>query len=223
MDIELVLAIDASTSVDVREFNLQWEGLARAFVHPDVVGAISAVGDLGIAVTMVQWAGRGRHRTVVEWTFINDEAGAARFSQKIATATRQVRGFTDIGGAIRYSAQSILNNQFEGARKVIDVSGDGTSSTGSPALARDAAIQNGITINGLVIYNEEYDLGQLASYDLRTHYENHVIGGNAAFLMIAQDFNDFARAIREKLVREIMGPPIADRLKQDRFASHSPF
>lgn len=211
VDLELVLAIDTSTSVDPTEFDLQWRGLARAFLHPDVIGAIQAVGDLGIAVTMVQWAGRSSHRTSVEWTFIDDAASAARFSAKIAGAPRMMRGFTDIGGAIRFSAQSIAQNGYEGSRKVIDVSGDGASSTGSPARARDIAVAQGITINGLVIYNEalELDLGKLASISLRQHYRDNVIGGPAAFLMIADDFDDFARAIQEKLVREIMGPPIA--------------
>lgn len=211
VDLELVLAIDTSTSVDAHEFNLQWAGLARAFLHPDVIGAIEAVGDLGIAVSMVQWAGQGQHRTSVEWTFVNDAVSAARFAAKIAAAPRQMRGFTDIGGAIRFSVRSLAQNAYDGGRRVIDVSGDGASSTANPASQRDAAVARGIIINGLVIYNEELelDLGKLASISLRQHYQDFVIGGPAAFLLVADDFEDFARAIREKLIREILGPPIA--------------
>ncbi len=212
VDLELVLAIDTSTSVDPQEFDLQWRGLANAFLHPDVVGAIEAVGDLGIAVTMVQWAGKGQTRTVVDWSHISDGVSAAQFAAKISAAPRLLRGFTDIGGAIRYSIEAIEGNGFDGSRRVIDVSGDGTSSgndTELPDRARDIAVSRGMIINGLVIYNEEYDLGELAQISVREHYENYVIGGAAAFLMVANDFEDFARAIREKLIREIIGPPIA--------------
>jgi uncharacterized protein DUF1194 len=212
VDLELVLAIDASTSVDPQEFDLQWRGLANAFLHPDVVGAIEAVGDLGIAVTMVQWAGPGQARTVVDWVLIRDALSAAQFAAKISAAPRLLRGFTDIGGAIRYSVETIEGNSYEGSRRVIDVSGDGASSgnnTELPDRARDIAVSRGMIVNGLVIYNEEYDLGELAHISVREHYEDYVIGGPAAFLMVANDFEDFARAIREKLIREIIGPPIA--------------
>lgn len=217
VDLELVLAIDTSTSVDPQEFDLQWRGLANAFLHPDVVSAIEAVGDLGIAVTMVQWAGQGQTRTVVDWFHVNDALSAAQFSAQISAAPRLLRGFTDIGGAIRYSVGSIEGNGYEGSRQVIDVSGDGASSgnnTELPDRARDIAVSRGMIVNGLVIYNEEYDLGELAHISVREHYEDYVIGGAAAFLMVANDFEDFARAIREKLIREIIGPPIA-RLESD--------
>ncbi|MBL4759096.1 MAG: DUF1194 domain-containing protein [Rhizobiales bacterium] len=212
VDLELVLAIDTSTSVDAQEFDLQWRGLANAFLHPDVVGAIEAIGDAGIAVSMVQWAGPGQHQISVEWSFINDARSAAQFAAKISAAPRLMRGFTDIAGAISYSVGAIEGNAYDGFRRVIDVSGDGSSSgLDNPGLdrQRDYAISRGIIINGLVIYNEEYDLGELAHISVREHYENHVIGGAASFLMIANDFEDFARAIREKLIQEITGPPIA--------------
>lgn len=212
VDLELVLAIDASTSVDPQEFDLQWRGLAMAFRHPDVLGAIEAVGDLGIAVTLVQWAGWGQQSTAVDWQFINSESTAAIFSDKIARVPRLHRGFTDIAGAIRYSMSKIENNRFDGSRRVIDVSGDGTSSGGYrlPSHQRDFALSLGMIINGLVIYSDEYDLGDLANISVKQHYEDHVIGGPAAFLVEANDFEDFARAIREKLVREIIGPPVAE-------------
>ncbi len=212
MDLELVLAIDTSTSIDAEEFELQWRGLANAFLHEDVVGAIESVSDIGIAVTMVQWAGRGESRISVDWSFINDRLSAARFSAKIATAPRVLHGFTDIGGAIRFSVASIEGNDYEGSRQVIDVSGDGTSSelnSPEPDRQRDIAISRGIIINGLVIYNDDSDIDEIAHINLRQHYQNRVIGGPAAFLMSANGFEDFARAIREKLIREIIGPPLA--------------
>ena len=212
VDLELVLAIDTSSSVDILEFDLQWRGLINAFLHPDVVGAIEAVGDLGIAVTLVQWAGRNQNRTSVDWSLIDDRESAARFSAKIAAASRLHQGFTDIGAAIRFSIATIEGNAYEGSRQVIDVSGDGTSSgldNPTPDLQRDIAISRGMIINGLVIYNDDSDIDEIAHVSVRKHYEDHVIGGAASFLMIANDFEDFARAIREKLIREIIGPPVA--------------
>jgi Protein of unknown function (DUF1194) len=212
VDLELVLAIDASTSIDADEFDLQWRGLANAFLHADVVGAIEATSDRGIAVAMVQWAGRGESRLSVEWSFINDRESAARFAAKIAAAPRLLHGFTDIGGAIRFSVATLEGNAYAGARQVIDISGDGTSTdldNPEPDRQRDIAISRGMIINGLVIYNDDSDIDEIAHINLRAHYRDHVIGGPAAFLMTANGFEDFARAIREKLIREIIGPPLA--------------
>ncbi len=216
VDLELVLAIDTSTSVDDSEFELQWRGLELAFQHPDVINAIKSTGDLGIAVTLVQWSGEGQHQTAVPWTHISDAQSASRFSAKIRAVPRQMQGFTDIGGAIRYSSELFAGNGFDGLRRVIDVSGDGTSSTGSPAPQRDAAVQRGIVINGLVIIQFDYDLGELDREDLRQHYLNQVIGGPGAFLIIVSAFEDFAEAIRKKLVREINGPLFSGSTSEQR-------
>jgi len=212
VDLELVLAIDTSTSVDAEEFELQWRGLANAFLHPDVIGAIEATGDLGIAVTMVQWAGDNQPQTAVDWSLIRDQTSAAQFAAKISAAPRLLRGFTNIDTAIRFSIAAIEGNAYEGSRQVIDISGDGTSSGRNnieSGRQRDIAISRGMIINGLVIYNDDSDIGELAHISVREYYQNHVIGGAAAFLMVADGFEDFARAIREKLIREIIGPPVA--------------
>jgi hypothetical protein len=210
VDLELVLAIDTSTSVDDREFRLQRDGLADAFLHPDVVGAIRAAGDLGIAVTLVEWSGERRQATVAEWAHVHDATSAAVFSAAIRAAPRALSGFTDIAGAIRFSVARLADNAFVGRRLVIDVSGDGSSDPVSSERERDQAVAYGITVNGLVIYNEDIDLGELANIDVRDHYANHVIGGIAAFMMTADDFTDFRTAIRRKLVREITGPATAE-------------
>ncbi|MEM1047840.1 MAG: DUF1194 domain-containing protein [Pseudomonadota bacterium] len=209
VDLELVLAIDASTSVDTDEFNLQRAGLAAAFRHPDVIGAIHAAGERGVAITLLQWSGRGRQRVSVDWTLIRDAASASRLADRIDVAPRLVTGLTDIAGAVRYSLSLLQDNGFRGYRQVIDVSGDGSGDAPSAELARNAAIARGVTVNGLVIYNEDIDLGALAKLDIRNHYADHVIGGPGAFLMTADDFVDFQVAIRRKLVREIMGPATA--------------
>ena len=212
--LELVLAVDTSTSVDGREFALQQRGFAEAFRHPDVIAAIERAGG-GVAVSLVHWSGRGKQRTSVGWTIVHDGEGAAALAAKIERSGRLLDGFTDIAGAISFSLQSLQSNGLEGRRKVIDVSGDGTSNGPSAAAARDAAIASGVTVNGLVIHNEEYDLGELAKINLFDHYETHVVGGPGAFLMAAKDFDDFRSAIRKKLVREITGPLFSGEVAPD--------
>ena len=212
VDLELVLAIDCSTSVDEAEFDLQWRGLQQAFLHPAVIGAIQAAGDRGVAVSLIQWSGPSRQRMVVDWMLVKDADDAARLAERIGRVSRTVTGFTDIAGAIRFSAASLAGNGFDGFRKVIDISGDGSSDSASVALERDRAVAAGITVNGLVIYSEDFDLGALANIDVATHYASDVIGGPGAFMMTADDFADFQIAIRRKLVREISGPATAVNL-----------
>ncbi|MCP5084203.1 MAG: DUF1194 domain-containing protein [Alphaproteobacteria bacterium] len=204
--LELVLAVDTSTSVDRHEFALQQRGFAEAFRHPDVIRAIERTGGGGVAVSLVHWSGRGKQRTSVGWTIVRGAKGAEELASKIERSGRLLDGFTDIAGALGFSIRALQNNGLEGRRKVIDVSGDGTSNGPSAAAARDAAIASGVTVNGLVIHNEEYDLGELAKINLFDHYKAHVVGGPGAFLMAARDFDDFRSAIRKKLVREITGP-----------------
>ena len=209
--LELLLAIDTSTSVDGSEFTLQREGLARAFEHADVQAAIRALGAAGIAVQIVQWAGRGQQAVMVPWARVSDAASARALAARIRAAPRLMQGFTDIEGAIRFSAAAFRGNGFQGARRVIDVSGDGTASAADPAPARDAALARGITINGLVILSDEVDLEALADRIIIEHYRERVIGGPGAFVMVADSFDDFPGAIRRKLVREILGVVVAGR------------
>jgi hypothetical protein len=207
--LELVLAVDTSTSVDTEEFELQRGGLADAFAHPDLINVIEGMGEKGIAVTLVEWAGGQQQATIVEWTLVNSATSALQVSSKIRSAPRAFSGMTDIGSAIRHSVNSLESNGFLGARKVIDVSGDGSGNEKTTSLERDIAISRGITINGLVILQKDYDLGELAEIDLIQHYSNAVIGGNGAFLMTAVNFEDFRRSILNKLLREIRGTSTA--------------
>lgn len=204
--LELVLAIDTSTSVNASEFELQRKGLADAFRHRAVVQAIEALGQPGMAATVIQWSSNGKHLTAVDWTLIRDAPSAARFADAIEAAPRLLTGFTGIGSAIRYALRQIEENGFEGARKVIDVSGDGAASSGNPKVERDIAVSRGVTINGLAILTSDPDFMELG---LRDYYADNVIGGSGAFLMTADDFADFPAAILRKLVREITGPGLA--------------
>ncbi len=203
--LELVLAIDTSTSVDEGEFVLQRDGLAAAFRHPSVIRAVENLGQQGAAVALVQWAGPGRQSLSVGWNHIRDARSASDFARFIEMMPRVHSGFTDIGGAIAFSTQALEANRYQGRRMAIDVSGDGISDRTDPAPFRDVAVGKGITVNGLVIYSDEYDLGDLARIELYRHYSERVIGGPGAFLVEADSFDDFAEAIRRKLVLEISG------------------
>jgi hypothetical protein len=205
VDLELVLAVDASSSVSAAEFALQIEGLARAFRDPRVHQAIRASGDLGLAVSLVQWSDSRKQFLAVDWTLVTGPEAADAFAEEVAEVPRfLIGGGTAIGGALKFAMRLLDGNDFRGRRRVIDVSGDGRANQGAqPANVRDRAVAQGITINGLAILNED-----LAVAD---YYRAHVIGGTGAFVMTANDYESYALAILIKLIREIAGAPIAAR------------
>ena len=202
VDLELILAVDVSSSVDEEEYQLQIRGIAAAFRHPDVVAAVRASGGNGIAVAMIQWSDNEEQALVGGWHVIKDNADATEYARIIRRAKREIPGGqTSIAGVLSFAIDEIENNQFESSRKVIDVSGDGRSNNGiHPMSIRDVAIEKGITINGLVILNEEPFLGG--------YFERSVIGGYGAFMMVAEDYRDYAAMILQKLLREI-GLPVS--------------
>ena len=209
VDLELLLALDSSSSVSHFEFALQQRGLAAAFRDPAIHRAIEGLGDGGMVLAVVQWAGEGAQRDAFGWLRLRTAADALAAADRLEAIPRALRGFTDIAGALRYSTGQIEGNAYAGARKVIDISGDGTADGEPPDRARDAAIAAGIVVNGLVVHTNEYDLGDLAAIDLFQHYETQVTGGPASFVMEAADYRDFVRAIRLKLLREISGTTFA--------------
>lgn len=203
VDLELVLAVDASSSVSAEEFELQTLGLAKAFRDPRVIAAIRASGDLGIAVALVQWSDSRKQFRAVEWTQVRDEDGAQALAEEIENVPRfLVGGGTAIGGALAYAIRQFDLNGFTGRRRVIDVSGDGRTNQGAqPSDQRDIAVALGITINGLAILNEDPTVD--------SYYVANVIGGTGAFVMTANDYAAYAGAILAKLIKEIAGVPIA--------------
>lgn len=203
VDLELVLAVDASSSVNRSEFDLQMRGLAAAFRNPSVHSAITATGQVGVAIMLFQWADNRNQTIGVEWTLIRSAEEAEAFADAIdGTPRLVVGGGTAIGGAVDFAAAQMRGNGFEGQRKVIDVSGDGRANQGSdPRDARDRALALGLVVNGLAILNEDPTL------DL--YYRNNVIGGAGAFVIRANDYSAYADAILEKLIREISNAPVA--------------
>ncbi len=199
VDLALVLAVDASGSVNRTRFDLQKHGYAQAFRSREVIAAITAGADRAIAVTMVQWTGPQLHIQVVPWTRVSDAASAQALADAIDASQRQLfGGGTSLSGAIDTGVALLAASPFRGTRRVIDISGDGSNNAGRLAeTARDEAVKQGITINGLPITWIEPGLD--------AYYRNSVIGGPGAFVISVDSYDNFADAILQKLVTEISG------------------
>jgi hypothetical protein len=202
--LELVLAVDVSSSVDPKEYALQRDGIATALRHPAVGAAIEALPG-GVAIAVVQWSSFDRQSLAVPWTRLTIGAEATAFSHQIAAMPRQFSwGQTLIGEALSFAAGSIRSNGFTGRRRVIDLSGDGGARYGTlPRRHRDRVVAEGVTINGLAILTHDPTLAD--------YYRANVIGGFAAFVMTAATLDDFADAMIRKLLQEIGGEPLARR------------
>lgn len=196
-DLLLVLAVDASWSVDTARFELQRQGYADAFRHPRVAAAIAAGSRRAIAAAMFQWTGPEMQALAVPWTALDGPAAIEGFAAAIEDSPRRLfSGGTSISGAIDAGMRLLAAAPFRGERRVIDVSGDGSNNRGRPApAARDEAVASGVVINGLPILDLEPTLAE--------HYREQVIGGPGAFAIAAEDWQSFAAAILNKLVREI--------------------
>lgn len=197
VDLALVLAVDASRSVDPEEFDLQRLGYANAFRDRRVIDAIRD-GSIGsIAVVYFQWSGPRVQYIAVPWTVLREPAEIVAFADAIEASERAVYGGgTSVSGAIDFGAALLAAVPAEPARRVIDVSGDGSNNIGRlPIYARDEAVATGITINGLTILNDEPLLDR--------YYFANVIGGPGSFVVATADYETFANAILSKLIREI--------------------
>ena len=207
VDIELILAVDVSGSVDWQEAALQRDGYVQVIKSPEFVSAIKS-GFLGkIAVTYIEWAGEGYQTPVIDWRLIKDQASASAFADTLAKAPIDTGPWTSISNIIQYSVPLFGANDYQGTRRIIDISGDGPNNSGSLVTgARDVAARKGITINGLPIINDRLQpSGRKQIADLDKYYASCVIGGPRVFLVVAHSFKDFARAIRRKMIFEIAG------------------
>lgn len=209
VDLELILAIDVSGSVDEEEAALQRRGYLAALVHPQVLQAISGGEKRKIGITYVEWAGYHYQRVVVDWALISDKASAERFVSRIAEVPISTERWTSISGAIEFAMKRFEASPYRGNRRVIDISGDGRNNNGRDlAEVRREALERGIVINGLPIVNDRPTRwGTPPERDLDLYYRDHVIGGPGSFYIVADGFHAFANAIRTKLVREISGAP----------------
>ncbi|WP_316979751.1 DUF1194 domain-containing protein [Shumkonia mesophila] len=204
VDLELVLAADGSGSIDEDEFMLQRRGYAEAIASRAVLAAITGGRHGAIALAFVEWAAPDSVHTIVDWMVIRGPAEAADFAARLMAAPRVARGYNSISEAIAHSTRLIETNAHQGARKVIDVSGDGPQINGRPLpLMRAAALNAGITINALLIRRAGGGVPGPRGEALGEHYANEVIGGFGAFLMTAEGEANFAEAIRRKMIQEI--------------------
>jgi hypothetical protein len=202
VDLALVLAIDCSFSVDANEFRLQMEGLGRAFMRDDVKAAIRKGDRQRIAVAAMQWSDETNQMVVLPWTIIAGDADADEVGAVLARMPRRLaEGGTSISTALTFGAALFVAAPPTG-RRVIDVSSDGRNNIGPPVnAARDRIVAQGITINALVILNEWPTLD--------VYFEKQVVGGQAHFVIPANDYDAYAEAIYRKLLREITGPGIS--------------
>jgi len=211
VDLELVLAVDVSGSMDAGEQALQRDGYVQAFLHSQVIAAIAGGFYGRIAVTYVEWAGPRAQAVVIPWRGVDGQASAEAFAAALKAApTAHIRG-TSISGALAFASALFDGNGFDGARQAIDVSGDGPNNMGLPVVpVRDAVVARGVTINGLPLtlragspWSAPY--GGLGAGLLDVYYEDCVIGGPGAFFLSVQAPEHLADAIRRKLVLEIAG------------------
>jgi hypothetical protein len=218
VDVELVLAVDVSRSVDAEEQELQFNGYAAAFRDPKLIEGIAG-GPLGqIAVTLFTWSDWHIQETLVPWMKIDGAAGAERVAAAIDAVPRRTWLYTSISGAMDYAAK-LFGQRYEGTRKVVDISGDGVNNSGRPVSdARADALAQGIVLNGLAVLDRTPQPWAAGLPPLDDYYRSEVIGGPGAFLMVAEGFDAFETAVKRKIIREIASAPPPGPLVERAFA-----
>jgi len=200
VDTALVLALDVSLSVDDSEYALQRDGIATAFESPALAAAVAGGTHHAIDVMVLEWSDPELQTVSVDWTRVGDAASARAFAAKVRATQRSSHGLTALGNGLLAAGAAFKRLPDTAARRVIDVSGDGMANIGAATSeVRDALLAQGITINGLVIMNDEPWVDG--------YYNENVVGGPGAFLMQVEDYRSFAAAIRQKLVSEIVALP----------------
>jgi Protein of unknown function (DUF1194) len=212
VDVAISLAADVSRSIDDEEFELQRKGYAAAVTSPQFVQAIQSGAHGAVALCFIEWAGPGQQALVAKWMVIRDGEGATDFAKMLLAAPRSFAGRTAIGDGIDFAASQLAISGLTAARRVIDVSGDGTNNSGRPVTAaRNDATAKGITINGLAIINEK-TAGIEGTFlyghthppnGLPNYYRENVIGGPGSFVLQIVNFDTFAEAMTNKLLTEI--------------------
>lgn len=197
VNLELQLLIDVSGSISRAEYNLMLKGYQSAFTNLAPRFGSGGFGD--VAVNTVVWSSKEQQQIAIPWFLINNTSSAIEFANTIASMNRSFDDSTAPGSAIEFAVPLFANNQFEGKRWVINVSGDNKQNEGyRTSKARDRALAMGVTsINGLAILNDA------EGYDLLSWYQSNLVGGQDSFAIAANDFNDFGTAIEQKLAREI--------------------
>ena len=210
VDLELVIAVDVSLSMDLDEQRLQREGYVAALRDAEIHKAIVSGPHARIAVTYVEWAGAASQTVIIPWTILDSPASAEAFAGKLERVPITRARFTSISGALTFSRDLFASSGAAGIRRVIDVSGDGPNNAGFPVEpVRDEVVAAGIVINGLPIMLKAPTSSMFDIADLDRYYAHCVIGGTGSFLVPVRELAEFKLAIRRKLLLEISGllPP----------------
>jgi hypothetical protein len=206
VDIELILAVDVSYSMDMDELAVQREGYAQAIVSREFLQALKTGPNGKISVTYFEWAASGDQKIIVPWRVIDGPESADAVADEIMKTPIRRASRTSISGAIYFALPLFDANPYRGLRRVIDISGDGANNNGSPVtIARDTALAKGITINGLPIMVKEPSYSTMDIDNLDFYYEDCVIGGPGSFVVSIKDREKFKEAIRSKLILEVAG------------------
>jgi hypothetical protein len=219
VDVELVLAVDVSYSMDMDELAIQREGYAQAIVSKEFLQALKSGPHGKISVTYFEWAASSDQKIIIPWRVIEGPESADAVANEIMKTPIRRASRTSISGAINFAMPLFDENPYRGLRRVIDISGDGPNNNGTPVtVARDAALEKGIVINGLPIMVKEPSYSTMDIDNLDFYYEDCVIGGPGSFVVTIKDREKFKEAIRTKLLLEVAGRtperrvvPVADK------------
>jgi Protein of unknown function (DUF1194) len=206
VDVELVLAVDVSYSMDMDELAVQREGYAQAIVSKEFLQALKSLPNGKISVTYFEWAASSDQKIIIPWRVIDGPETADAVANDILKTPIRRASRTSISGAIYFAMPLFDENPYKGLRRVIDISGDGPNNNGLPVVgARDIALSKGITINGLPIMVKEPSYSTMDIDNLDYYYEDCVIGGPGSFVVSIKDRDKFKEAIRTKLLLEVAG------------------
>lgn len=206
VDLELVIAVDVSYSMDVDELAVQREGYAQAIVSKEFLQAMRSGPNSKVAVTYFEWSASSDQKIIIPWRVIDGPESADAVASEIMKTPVRRGSRTSISGAINFAMPLFEENPHRGLRRVIDISGDGPNNNGEPVTsARDAALEKGVIINGLPIMVKEPSYSTMDIDDLDLYYEDCVIGGPGSFVVSIDDRDKFKEAIRTKLILEVAG------------------
>jgi Protein of unknown function (DUF1194) len=206
VDVELVLAVDVSYSMDMDELAIQREGYAQAIVSKEFLQALKSLPNGKISITYFEWAASSDQKIIIPWRVIDGPETADAVADEIMKTPIRRASRTSISGAIYFAMPLFDENPYKGLRRVIDISGDGPNNNGAPIVgARDEALSKGIVINGLPIMVKEPSYSTMDIDNLDWYYEDCVIGGPGSFVVSIKDREKFKEAIRTKLLLEVAG------------------
>jgi Protein of unknown function (DUF1194) len=209
VDLELVIAVDISPSMDAEEQAIQRSGYVEAIRHPDFIEAVASGAYQRIAVTYVEWAGSAWQKTIIPWRLIDSATSARAFADQLSAEPISSFYGTSISAALTYGAALFADNGFDGGRRTIDISGDGPNNSGGPVVgARDAVIDSGIVVNGLPVMIRPSPIFPA----MDRYYSDCVIGGPGAFVLPVRNVAEFDEPIRRKLVLEVAVAPAPARV-----------